>query len=54
MDGVPIDSPFRLYEVKSATTGAVVQVFADELTPMLPEPQQRSTSNAASIRRDRP
>lgn len=35
-DGVPIDSPFHVYEVKSEATGAIVQVFADELTPLTP------------------
>ena len=35
-DGVPTDSPFHIYEVKSEATGAIVQVFADELTPLTP------------------
>lgn len=38
-DGVPTDSPFHIYEVKSEATGAIVQVFADELTPLSPGPQ---------------
>lgn len=38
-DGVPIDSPFQIYEVKSEATGATVQAFADELTPLPPGPR---------------